>query len=93
MSFNIFIKSPSLRIENSAYVLRSCILSTASQMIRDRKYHLQTHKSCLVGSEMVDWLIHLNPIVHSRNLAIGMWQALLEERTIEHGNYKLNKVL
>lgn len=47
-------------------------------MIRDRKYHLQTNESCLVGSEMVDFLIHLSPIVHSRSLAVGMWQALLE---------------
>jgi Rap guanine nucleotide exchange factor 4 len=54
-------------------------------MIRDRKYHLKMHKSCLVGSEMVDWLIHLSPLVHSRSLAVGMWQALLEEGTIEHG--------
>lgn len=59
-------------------------------MIRDRTYHLQTHEACLVGSEMVDWLIHLNPIVHSRNLAVGMWQSLLEEGTIEHGNTNLN---
>lgn len=48
------------------------------------------HKSCLVGSEMVDWLIHLSPLVHSRSLAVGMWQALLEEGTIEHGiSFKL----
>lgn len=59
-------------------------------MIRDRTYHLQTHEACLVGSEMVDWLIHLNPIVHSRNLAVGMWQALLEEGTIEHGEWARN---
>jgi Rap guanine nucleotide exchange factor 4 len=30
-------------------------------MIRDRKYHLKMHRSCLVGSEMVDWLIHQSP--------------------------------
>jgi Rap guanine nucleotide exchange factor 4 len=59
-------------------------MSTAPQMIKDRKYHLQTHESCLVGQEMVDWLIHLSPIVHSRSLAIGMWQALLEEGAIAH---------
>ena len=80
------LKFPSLRIANSAYVLRSCIVNTAPQMIRDRKYHLQTNEACLVGSEMVDFLIHLSPIVHSRSLAIGMWQALLEEGTIAHGN-------
>ncbi|RMZ95094.1 rap guanine nucleotide exchange factor 4 isoform X1 [Brachionus plicatilis] len=79
------VSFPSIRIANSAYVLKSCIMSTAPQMIRDRKYHLQTHECCLVGSEMVDWLIHLSPVVHSRSLAVGMWQALLEEATIENG--------
>ncbi len=47
---------------------------------------MKTHKSCLVGSEMVDWLIHLSPVVFSRSLAVGMWQSLLEENTITHGN-------
>ena len=70
-------------------------------MIRDRKYHLKIHRSCLVGSEMVDWLIHQSPselfleffinhlpmilVVHSRSQAVGMWQALLEEAAIAHG--------
>lgn len=85
--FKYLFQLPSVRIANSAYVLRACILSTAPQMIKDRKYHLKTHESCLVGSEMVDWLIHLSPIVHSRSLAIGMWQALLEEGTIAHGKF------
>ena len=69
-------------------------------MIRDRKYHLKMHRRCLVGSEMVDWLIHQSPrkrkisilwdfilflVVHSRVQAVGMWQALLEEAAIAHG--------
>jgi Rap guanine nucleotide exchange factor 4 len=70
-------------------------------MIRDRKYHLKMHRSCLVGSEMVDWLIHQSPrqlnldliitnyrlclVVHSRSQAVGMWQGLLEEAAIAHG--------
>ena len=74
-------------------MLKACILSTAPQMIRDRKYHLTPHESCLVGSEMVDWLIHLSPLVHSRSLAIGMWQALLEEGAIAHGTCLQNSFL
>jgi Rap guanine nucleotide exchange factor 4 len=82
-------------------VFRTCILSKAPLMIRDRKYHLKMHRSCLVGSEMVDWLIHQSPrqlnisvliinycfsiVVHSRSQAVGMWQALLEEAAIAHG--------
>ena len=41
---------------------------------------------------MVDWLIHLSPVVHSRSLAVGMWQALLEEGTIAHGFYNIIKL-
>lgn len=53
-------------------------------------------KRCMVGSEMVDWLLALGGgsgsgantarvRVHSRTQAIGMWQALLEEGVILHG--------
>ncbi|CAF1262174.1 unnamed protein product [Adineta ricciae] len=77
------VPAASVRIQHAAYVLRTCILSKAPQMIRDRKYHLKMHRSCLVGSEMVDWLIHQSPI-HSRSQAVGMWQALLEEAAIAH---------
>ncbi|CAF0781884.1 unnamed protein product [Adineta steineri] len=77
------VPAASVRIQHAAYVLRTCILGKASQMIRDRKYHLKMHRSCLVGSEMVDWLIHQSPI-HSRSQAVGMWQALLEEAAIAH---------
>ncbi|CAF1204041.1 unnamed protein product [Adineta steineri] len=78
------VPNTSVRIQHAAYVLRSCILGRAQQMIRDRKYHLKMHRSCLVGSEMVDWLIHQSPILHSRSQAVGMWQALLEEGAIAH---------
>ncbi|CAF2852827.1 unnamed protein product [Rotaria sp. Silwood2] len=78
------VPNTSIRIQHAAYVLRTCILSKAPQMIRDRKYHLKIHRSCLVGSEMVDWLIHQSPIVHSRSQAVDMWQALLEEGAIAH---------
>ncbi|CAF0883074.1 unnamed protein product [Didymodactylos carnosus] len=79
-----FFRDDPIRIQHAAYVLRTCILAKSQQMIRDRKYHLKMHRSCLVGSEMVDWLIHQSPIVHSRSQAVGMWQALLEESTIQH---------
>ncbi|CAF0983431.1 unnamed protein product [Rotaria sordida] len=78
------VPNTSVRIQHAAYVLRTCILSKAPQMIRDRKYHLKIHRSCLVASEMVDWLIHQSPIVHSRSQAVDMWQALLEEGAIAH---------
>ena len=39
----------------------------------------------MVGSEMVDWLMQQSSPVHARTQAVGMWQALLEESVIVHG--------
>ena len=54
-------------------------------MIRDRKFHLRTYRRCMVGTEMVDWLLQQSPLVHSRTQAVGMWQALVEEGVVVHG--------
>nr|XP_006822120.1 PREDICTED: rap guanine nucleotide exchange factor 4-like [Saccoglossus kowalevskii] len=76
--------TPSERLARAGYVIRSVILTRSPHMIRDRKYHLRTYRRCLVGSEMVDWLVQQSSFVHSRNQAVGMWQALLEEGVITH---------
>ncbi|XP_038078021.1 rap guanine nucleotide exchange factor 4-like isoform X2 [Patiria miniata] len=80
------VKTPSERLSRAGFVLRTILLTRSPQMIRDRKYHLRTYRRCLVGSEMVDWLIQQSPmtLVHSRQQAVGMWQALLEEGVITH---------
>ncbi|XP_033639246.1 rap guanine nucleotide exchange factor 4-like isoform X4 [Asterias rubens] len=80
------VKTPSERLSRAGFVLRTILLMRSPQMIRDRKYHLRTYRRCLVGSEMVDWLIQQSPmtLVHSRQQAVGMWQALLEEGVITH---------
>lgn len=39
----------------------------------------------MIGTDMVDWLIQQSSLVKSRNQAVGMWQALLEEGIIVHG--------
>ena len=58
-------------------------------MIRDRKFHLRTYRRCMVGTEMVDWLLQQSSLVHSRTQAVGMWQALVEEGVIVHGKSRL----
>ncbi|KAJ8308593.1 hypothetical protein KUTeg_013469 [Tegillarca granosa] len=79
---------PSEKLSRAGYVLRTVLLSRAPHMIRDRKYHLRTYRRCMVGTEMVDWLLQQSPLVHSRNQAVGIWQALLEEGIIVHvGHY------
>ncbi|XP_070564764.1 rap guanine nucleotide exchange factor 4-like isoform X2 [Ptychodera flava] len=76
--------TPSERLARAGYVIRTVILTRSPHMIRDRKYHLRTYRRCLVGTEMVDWLMQQSSFVHSRNQAVGMWQALLEEGVITH---------
>ena len=39
----------------------------------------------MVATEMVDWMVEQG--VRSRYQAVGMWQALLEEGVILHGNF------
>lgn len=44
-------------------------------------------RKCAPGTELVDWLVNLAPIVHTRAQAAGMWQALLEEGVLTHGKF------
>uniref|UniRef100_A0A3B3QQ01 Rap guanine nucleotide exchange factor 4 n=1 Tax=Paramormyrops kingsleyae TaxID=1676925 RepID=A0A3B3QQ01_9TELE len=78
------------KILRAGKVLRHAILSRASHMIRDRKYHLKTYRQCCVGTEMVDWLTQQSPCVHSRTQAIGMWQVVLEEGVLNHVDQELH---
>lgn len=44
-------------------------------------------RKCALGTELVDWLLNVSAIVHSRAQTAGMWQALLEEGILSHGIY------
>lgn len=81
---------PSQKLSKAANILRVMILTRAPHMIRDRKYHLRTYRRCMVGTEMVDWLLQQSTLVYSRNQAVGIWQALLEEGLIVHGMLDLS---
>ena len=76
----------------AGYVLRTVILIRAPHLIRDRKYHLRTYRRCLVGTDLVDWLLQQSSVVKSRNQAIGMLQALLEEGVLVHGENVAHKL-
>ena len=76
---------PSERLARAGRTLRTVLLTRAPHMIRDRKFHLRTYRRCMLGGEMVDWMMQQGAFVHSRNQAVGMWQALLEEGVIVHG--------
>lgn len=42
-------------------------------------------RKCALGTELVDWLLNLSAVIHSRTQTAGMWQALLEEGVLSHG--------
>lgn len=68
------------------WALRSLLLADTNGCLRDRKVSGKLIRKCAPGIEMVDWLVNLSPVVHTRIQATGMWQALLEEGVISHGN-------
>lgn len=60
-------------------------MKQSSKLICKRKLGNQAVKRCFVGSEAIDWLRKISPLVHGRFHAIAMLQALLEEGVITHG--------
>ena len=38
-----------------------------------------------MGTELVDWQMQQSSCIHSRIQAVGMWQVLLEEGVLNHG--------
>lgn len=50
-------------------------------------------RKCALGTELVDWLLNLSAIVHTRAQTAGMWQALLEEGVLSHGTNDIIKLI
>ena len=73
-------------LRNGGLVLRFAMLRHQSpKLIRDRELDKRKVCRCFVGSEAVDWLTKISPMVHGRFHAIAMLQALLEEGVITQG--------
>ena len=53
-------------------------------MIKDRRYHLKTYANCLVGNELVGWLVERKE-VETRKEAVVVLQKLLDNGVIHHG--------
>ena len=66
-------------------MFRSVIRTKFPDLTANRIYHGAYHHDCLVGSEMVDWLLRFNVVIESRDQAVGVWQVLLEEGALMHG--------
>ncbi|MPC86984.1 Rap guanine nucleotide exchange factor 4 [Portunus trituberculatus] len=79
------LQAPSERVCEASWVLRTLILARAPHLLRDRRHHGIVQPRCGVGTELCEWLLSLSSTVHSRYQAASMWQALLEEGAIYHG--------
>lgn len=92
IGFPWFPQSPSMPMARAGWVLRTLLLSDQNAVLRDRKTAggRSVVRRCASGSELIDWLMNLVSTDHdsfSRHDVIGMWQALLEEGVISHGEW------
>lgn len=70
----------------AGWTLRTLLLARGAGVARDHKMAGgRVARRAAAGSDLVDWLLGLSSQVHSRSQAVGMWQALLEEGVIAHG--------
>lgn len=54
-----------------------------ANLIKNRKYHLRTYRSCIVGKELVDWLVR-NKHCATREAAIDGLKVLQQHSLIHH---------
>ncbi|XP_017069218.1 rap guanine nucleotide exchange factor 4 isoform X4 [Drosophila eugracilis] len=79
-------ETPSPAMNRMGWALRTLLVADNSSCLKDRKVSGKLIRKCAPGTELVDWLVNLSPIVHTRAQAAGMWQALVEEGVLAHVN-------
>ncbi|GAB0096143.1 hypothetical protein DMENIID0001_116190 [Sergentomyia squamirostris] len=79
-------EQPSPAMFRMGWALRTLLVADTSSCLKDRKVSGKLVRKCAPGTELVEWLINLSPIVHTRVQAAGMWQALVEEGVLAHVN-------
>ncbi|XP_058837783.1 rap guanine nucleotide exchange factor 4-like isoform X3 [Topomyia yanbarensis] len=77
-------EAPSPAMARMGWALRTLLVSDNTSCLKDRKVGGKFIRKCGPGTELVDWLLNLSPIVHTRTQAAGMWQALVEEGVLSH---------
>ncbi|XP_062553302.1 rap guanine nucleotide exchange factor 4 isoform X2 [Armigeres subalbatus] len=77
-------EAPSPAMSRMGWALRTLLVSDNTSCLKDRKVGGKFIRKCAPGTELVDWLLNLSPIVHTRTQAAGMWQALVEEGVLSH---------
>lgn len=71
-------------MKKTAWALRALLMSESNSCLKDRKVSGRLIRKCAPGIEMVDWLLNLSPLIHTRAQATGIFQALLEESLLIH---------
>ncbi|XP_063237984.1 rap guanine nucleotide exchange factor 4 [Bacillus rossius redtenbacheri] len=78
------VEAPSPQMSRAGWTLRALLLSSGG-VLRDRKASGRVYRRSATGADLVDWLLSAGgPAVPSRQHAVGMWQALLEEGVVSH---------
>ncbi len=54
-------------------------------MIGDRRYHFRTYSGCMVGKEVVDWMLKTREAT-SRENAVKCMRLLQDNGVLHHGN-------
>ncbi|GFG28125.1 hypothetical protein Cfor_05169 [Coptotermes formosanus] len=85
------MQSPSPQMAWVGWTLHTLLLAdSSSSVLRDHRSSNSNcvYQRCASGRELIDWIMSLSPSIHTRHQAIGMWQVLLEEGVIFHGNLR-----
>uniref|UniRef100_A0AAV2M5M8 Uncharacterized protein n=1 Tax=Knipowitschia caucasica TaxID=637954 RepID=A0AAV2M5M8_KNICA len=54
------------------------------KLIKERRYHLRTYPNCLVGQEVIDWLVS-HKEAPDRITAVCLMQHLMDQEIVHHG--------
>ncbi|EYC32389.1 hypothetical protein Y032_0003g1544 [Ancylostoma ceylanicum] len=85
-----YFQSFEARILEVGSHLKHAMYTQAPHLIRERIIHKVPYADCMIGSEMVDWLLDLSVSTGAHSPALsrfqisGMWQTLLEHNVICH---------
>ena len=64
--------------------LRQTLHDHFPHLVKDRRYHLKTYSNCVIGHELVSWLVDRKE-VETRKEAVAIMQKLVDNGVIHHG--------
>jgi Rap guanine nucleotide exchange factor 4 len=77
-------------MKKTSWALRALLISDSNSCLKDRKVAGRLIRKCAPGIELVDWLLNLSPLIHTRAQATGIFQALLEESCKEYYSFLIH---